>query len=119
MVCVLCFEDYSEFLICMSSPSVIPRDDWSWGGNYPVVTGVIPFWEQRNAAVVVRVLRKEERKEEKVNHRRHLYLIGDKILACGGCSRGAAGLAWLGLAINYPSYLIQSTEYVSKVVQKW
>ena len=22
------FEDYSEFLICMSSPSVIPRDDW-------------------------------------------------------------------------------------------
>ena len=34
------------------------------GIDYPVFTGVVSFWEQRNAAVVVRVLgRKEEKRK--------------------------------------------------------
>ena len=74
-----------------------PRDDWiCWGGDYPGFKGVIPFWEQRNAAVVVRVLGRKGKKRKEERGESQEEFIWRIFLACLG-GAGAAeepGLAW-------------------------
>lgn len=90
-------EDYSEFLICIDPPFppafplCVKKRKSEEGGGIPRLHGV-SFWEQRNAAVVVRVLEGGR----KVSHGGFCVVeIRNFPLAWSGCCRDPVdGAAW-------------------------